>query len=166
MFVCYVQHEGNKKKYLFSCDFQPLEKIKPGVKVICDTKRGKSTAIALTNPIQLVASTEADFKYVLARMGATLPLKEVLSLTPEKPKLKPCPFCGEVQYLDVLDGNQVELRSEGDSDWSNAPFYTVICCSQIGGCGSACGYQQTPEKAIEVWNRRPEARNLRRKLNE
>lgn len=71
-------------------------------------------------------------------------------------ELLKCPFCGNTESLRV--GTDEELES-GNSGWYQ------VCCSAYenysigrvdGGCGSASGYAETREEAIEKWNRRAE----------
>lgn len=55
--------------------------------------------------------------------------------------LLPCPFCGKLETLKMLDIQ--------DS------VYHVICDAVIGGCGASTGWNYTtPEKAAEEWNTR------------
>lgn len=55
-------------------------------------------------------------------------------------ELKPCPFCGS---------NRVEVRDNDTDDiWEHA--YQVMCWE----CGIRTLYCKTPERAVELWNRR------------
>lgn len=54
--------------------------------------------------------------------------------------IKPCPFCGK------------PARLRGSDNVSGTPFYYVEC-DNINCMASVAG-QETPEKAIELWNRR------------
>lgn len=68
-------------------------------------------------------------------------------------KLKPCPFCGNEEGLEVLDQNELE----GPDDPVKNPYFVVVCSIDKGGCGSSSGYFPKPEKAAEAWNRRAES---------
>lgn len=54
--------------------------------------------------------------------------------------IKPCPFCGKPGRL------------RGSDDVGGAPFYYVEC-ADINCMANTAG-QETPDKAIELWNRR------------
>lgn len=58
--------------------------------------------------------------------------------------LRPCPFCGKVNYLVVMA-----------EQYGNEKQYQIVCdASGDGGCGASCGWQDTLEKVKEAWNRR------------
>lgn len=81
-------------------------------------------------------------------------------------ELKPCPFCGGTSALRVLDQNEADLLGAEDENYSENPYYQVVCCMTENspvpladwqpGCGSAGGFRKTKEQAIATWNRRPE----------
>jgi len=59
-------------------------------------------------------------------------------------KLKPCPFCGQTEYLCVWAEGIKENRQ-----------YQVVCdASHDGGCGASSGWKDTITEAKEAWNRR------------
>ena len=59
-------------------------------------------------------------------------------------KLKPCPFCGQTEYLCVWAEGIKENRQ-----------YQVVCdASHDGGCGASSGWKDTIMEAKEAWNRR------------
>lgn len=71
-------------------------------------------------------------------------------------KIKPCPFCGhdgEVATFAEVDGIE-----EGEEGYAFASSRFVVVCNYLtGGCGASTGGAidtDTPEKAIERWNRR------------
>lgn len=59
----------------------------------------------------------------------------------------PCPFCGSARFPTI-------------TAWVEDPgFGYTICCDASGwsdtkGCGASGGWGETPEDAIEAWNRR------------
>lgn len=59
----------------------------------------------------------------------------------------PCPFCGSARRPTI-------------TAWVEDPgFGYTICCdasgwSGTGGCGASGGWGETPEEAIDAWNRR------------
>ena len=57
-------------------------------------------------------------------------------------RIKPCPFCGK----------PARLRGSEEVGTDRRPFYYVECDNI--NCMANCAGQETPEKAIEVWNRR------------
>ena len=65
-------------------------------------------------------------------------------------KLKPCPFCGDANSLELLSDAEVFECSECSSGES----YVVICNYLETGCGANCGYRDTKEEAIKAWNTR------------
>lgn len=59
-------------------------------------------------------------------------------------KLKPCPFCGQTEYLCMWAEGIKENRQ-----------YQVVCdASHDGGCGASSGWKDTITEAKEAWNRR------------
>lgn len=59
-------------------------------------------------------------------------------------ELKPCPFCGQTEYLCVWAEGIKENRQ-----------YLVVCdVSHDGGCGASSGWKNTIMEAKEAWNRR------------
>ena len=59
-------------------------------------------------------------------------------------KLKPCPFCGQTDYLCVWSEGQGENRQ-----------YQVVCdASHDEGCGASCGWKDSIALARTAWNRR------------
>ena len=60
-------------------------------------------------------------------------------------KLKPCPFCGQVDTPIIWS-----KRATGLINW-------MVSCDMSGdktGCGGSCGARETKAEAIEAWNRR------------
>jgi len=75
------------------------------------------------------------------------------------PNLLPCPFCGKSEFLEVL--TDAEIHESGDEAFT-LDGWGVICSAAVeeglpGGCGAQGGYQETPELAVEAWNRRAPA---------
>ena len=77
-------------------------------------------------------------------------------------ELKPCPFCGTADFLQLSDF-EGDCSNCGYGAWgrrvicSAAGWYTVEAGKQHGpkrGCGASVGYRDTDEEAIEAWNRR------------
>lgn len=64
-------------------------------------------------------------------------------------ELKPCPFCGRDNCMEVWD-SPVEL------DMSTIHLWRVSCSAAPGieGCGGSGGVMATRELAIKAWNRR------------
>ena len=54
--------------------------------------------------------------------------------------IKPCPFCGK------------PARLRGGANIGGSPFYYVECVDI--NCMANVAGKETPEKAIELWNRR------------
>lgn len=65
------------------------------------------------------------------------------------PDLKSCPFCGHTEFLTVGTGKEF---SGGADELCND--FAVCCDYTRGGCGATCGYSETPEEAVDKWNRR------------
>lgn len=91
MFVCYVQHAKNEKRFLFDCtefvrDKAAGEVIK-GTRVICETRRGEQEATITHGPICIGCLDGVDERYIISRMCGTYPLKKILRLAPKKPEL-------------------------------------------------------------------------------
>lgn len=63
--------------------------------------------------------------------------------------LLPCPFCGQTEFLEVL---------EDGYDSGNAKYH-VVCVARIApsGCGSSGSHSMKLEDAISSWNRRDRA---------
>lgn len=69
-------------------------------------------------------------------------------------ELKPCPFCGKTEYLNLYHNEGEDL---GDSYVHES--YTINCnaagnVDEIRGCGATSGYRKTMVEAVEQWNRR------------
>lgn len=54
--------------------------------------------------------------------------------------LLPCPFCGKTEPI-------VQLNKEDHQ-------FQIICNVKDGGCGSSCGFEETKDEAIKLWNTR------------
>ena len=63
-------------------------------------------------------------------------------------ELKPCPFCGEQEYMERWEMAPFEKKHilEGNDGF----FYGVACIS----CDAASGSKLSEEEAITAWNRR------------
>ena len=59
-------------------------------------------------------------------------------------ELKPCPFCGKSEHLEIL---KIE-------DSKHPKHYKVTCDITSGGCGGIGGYRFSNQEAIEAWNTR------------
>lgn len=71
-------------------------------------------------------------------------LKNILNfLLEDYSKLKPCPFCGKRDTLEI------------NFDEGNANCQ-IICNFNKGGCGSSSGFRHTEDEAIKLWNTRKE----------
>lgn len=57
--------------------------------------------------------------------------------------LKPCPFCGNTNLY-------IQMTKESGCD----DQYQVICNFNWNGCGASSGYWDTPQEAVDAWNRR------------
>ena len=65
-------------------------------------------------------------------------------------ELKPCPFCGK-SLAELGTAAEIDMDTEPGADNERA----VVCDYNAGGCGATSGYRNTPEAAVEAWNRRP-----------
>lgn len=65
-------------------------------------------------------------------------------------ELKPCPFCGG-SFAVLGTAAEIDMDDEegADNQWA------VVCDYHAGGCGATSGYRNTPEAAVDAWNRRP-----------
>ena len=78
-------------------------------------------------------------------------LKEAI----EYNELKPCPFCGGKDVVNLSDCSEcVSCVDEPPCDGCNWAKHLIVCDVTRGGCGAASGLYDTTEKAIEAWNRR------------
>ena len=78
-------------------------------------------------------------------------LKEAI----EYNELKPCPFCGGKDTVNLSDCSEcVSCVDEPYCDGCNWAKHLIVCDVNRGGCGAASGLYDTTEKAIEAWNRR------------
>ena len=73
--------------------------------------------------------------------------------------MEPCPFCGNVRAVKCLTADQIDSRYEDCPS-----FYAVVCDYSEGGCGATGGYRDTPEEAVDTWNRRTNAEPPRVKV--
>lgn len=71
--------------------------------------------------------------------------------------LKPCPFCGKTETLEVITGQ--ELMDEEQEFWRHADSFAVVCDASTpdgkGGCGGGGGFMPTEAEAVARWNTRP-----------
>lgn len=70
-------------------------------------------------------------------------------------ELKPCPFCGKTvaNVATVAEHEYTDKDSVGYGFAST--HFDVVCDYENGGCGASTGKQyDTPEEAIDAWNRR------------
>ena len=65
-------------------------------------------------------------------------------------KLKPCPFCNNSLSLLLATAAEIDLDDEDGADEQ----WAVVCNFNKGGCGATSGYRDTPESAVDAWNRR------------
>ncbi|MBQ9733938.1 MAG: hypothetical protein IJV74_06865 [Clostridia bacterium] len=70
-------------------------------------------------------------------------------------ELRACPFCGAtVAVVGTFAEHEFMDSDHPDYEWASK-HYDVVCDALEGGCGASCnGCHDTPEKAIEHWNRR------------
>ena len=66
----------------------------------------------------------------------------------ERESLKPCPFCGNREALDLEDFYEGSVLDSTD--------IAVVCNFHKGGCGASSSYQRSEAEAIAAWNRRAE----------
>lgn len=73
-------------------------------------------------------------------------------------ELKPCPFCGKKDTLELT--SCVELEECANFESCDAdPFVCVVCSSDKGGCGATGVYSDSEQGAFKKWNRRPAPEN-------
>lgn len=68
-------------------------------------------------------------------------------------ELKPCPFCGEAESLEISDCVSLEACvhfEECKSDLTRC----VVCNIHKGGCGASGGFAYSEAEAIKKWNTR------------
>lgn len=70
-------------------------------------------------------------------------------------ELKPCPFCGKTDSLEVSDCGSLEECGMFE-ECGEFAYKTVVCNVNKKGCGATSGYASTKEEAIEKWNTRTE----------
>ena len=73
---------------------------------------------------------------------------------PNDAKLKPCPFCGKIEPVKILDENDFECLSESELEYIYNPYFTVCCDVNSGGCGACGGFRISQDEAAEAWNGR------------
>jgi len=67
----------------------------------------------------------------------------------------PCPFCGKDDTLVLISSDELY-----GNDRLHRKAFTIICDAQYGkGCGAHCGFHDTKELAVKMWNTRAEERN-------
>ncbi len=68
-------------------------------------------------------------------------------------ELKPCPFCGEIDFLDYRVNHSIP---------DNITNYTIACVAKNGklgsGCGTVLGYSRSVADAVKKWNTRAEGK--------
>ena len=72
--------------------------------------------------------------------------------------VRPCPFCGKAETLDVITGQ--EFMDDEQEFWPHSDSYAVVCDAATGGkggCGAMGGFADTEQSAIAKWNTRPNA---------
>ena len=75
----------------------------------------------------------------------------------ENIKLKPCPFCGQINPVTLTTAREMEDCKRADTcQIRDCESVTVVCDFTIGGCGASSRYARTEEEAAEAWNRRTE----------
>jgi hypothetical protein len=81
-----------------------------------------------------------------------------------KIELKPCPFCGNKTLKFAVVNNSNDCGNHDTDacpckDVEQCGFIYVVCVAQKGGCGASSGYYDTPEEAVQAWNRRAGEQN-------
>ena len=122
-------------------------------------------------PEAMQSGQDGEGYYVIIRTGDGLAgrsdwdhLRSAIGIGPEEldktmsdENLKPCPICGKTEALDVV--SNVDECCCGECAHGTA--WTVVCDastgSNKGGCGASGGYQDSPAKAVDHWNARPNA---------
>jgi len=74
MIICFVQHEGSNKIFLFECELPLAYKIKIGDTVICNTKWGDAKGKVMAQ----IGTTEEQSKIIAFACGAKWPLAKIL----------------------------------------------------------------------------------------
>jgi len=66
--------------------------------------------------------------------------------------IKPCPFCGKVDALKLIDSTEVYPEDRDES----FVMYQVVCDASTdaceAGCGACNGWQRSQAEAIINWN--------------
>ena len=75
MYVCFVKHDGDPKKYLFDCT-NVYRKLAVGKKVVCETIRGLETGTVISYPTEIKEGIGT--RELIEATGAYMPLKRVL----------------------------------------------------------------------------------------
>jgi len=75
MYVCFVQHDGDPKKYLFACN-DVYMKLAVGKKVVCETIRGLAAGTVVSYPTEIKEGMGT--REIIEATGAYIPLKRVL----------------------------------------------------------------------------------------
>lgn len=75
MQVAMVKHTSTGKVFWFEVPAHLSGAITPGVRVICETSRGKRAGVAVSTPLN-----PADVKDVMAASGVTTPIRPILNV--------------------------------------------------------------------------------------
>lgn len=67
-------------------------------------------------------------------------------------ELKPCPFCGKHETLEVLHHTECDWLPQDEDNVGDGTY--VICSVPRGGCGASSGYAEGADEALARWNRR------------
>ena len=68
-------------------------------------------------------------------------------------ELKPCPFCGKVETLEISNCSEAEGCYKFEV-CTEVVSLCVVCNINNGGCGGCGGYRRSKENAAEAWNKR------------
>lgn len=68
--------------------------------------------------------------------------------------LKPCPFCGSRDALQIYDGKDTLQTASLLKGPLTGNTFSILCNILLAGCGAEAGVRVTPDRAISAWNDR------------
>lgn len=82
MYVCFVQHDRDSKRYLFDCTkVEGKGRLDIGTRIICESAYGVVSGTVVSYPANLSDCYQGKgFEEIIKATGAYLPLKKVLEV--------------------------------------------------------------------------------------